>query len=108
MYNGNAFLARMSFGKGNKQEFNLLIDTGSTWTWVNTCMDEDDDCPPYFFDIHKDPENHDCTENRKRIVYGMGSIDGQICNGLIELSGVDDKFSVKMPFIARDVDPYER
>jgi len=60
-------MVRLSFGS-TEQPFDLLVDTGSSWTWVNTCakdnfkglpeIDENgiikpttsNECPVYYFD----------------------------------------------------------
>ena len=58
-----AFLAKITFGKtelkNETQTFNLLVDTGSSWTWVNSCNKafnsywKYNDCPKYYFDMTK-------------------------------------------------------
>ena len=45
------FFAQLSFGSGPEQKFSLLADTGSSWTWVDTCHESTatTQCPPFLF-----------------------------------------------------------
>ena len=87
-----AFLARITFGvsvnKSEEQTFNLLVDTGSSWTWVNSCNKaynsywNENSCPFYYFDMTKSTTLK-CSKRTKYIKYGVGEIDGNICEDVL-------------------------
>ena len=57
----------------------LILDTGSLWTWVNTC-DE-----PYCLNI-------DCKAGEPRkINYGSGTVLGNFCNADFQILGFEAK-----------------
>lgn len=90
-------LAKVTFGQTDKG-FDLLVDTGSTWNWVNSCgVGEIGACPSFFMDMRKQTNMH-CTGKTKFIKYGIGSVEGEICNINIGFLGLD--YQAKMPFIA--------
>ena len=104
MAHSNVFLAKVSFGLD--QVFNLLVDTGSSWNWVNSCHSESPgECPDYFYDLEMS-SSVECGTETKHIKYGIGEIEGPICTDYIGLYGMDESLSVQMPFIARSVNPY--
>ena len=66
-------LVKVTFGLQDKG-FDLLVDTGSTWNWVNACaLDESGNCPPFFLDMRKQTDL-ECTGETKYIKYGLGSV----------------------------------
>ena len=54
----NCYQAKITVGstEGRDQTLNLLVDTGSSWTWVKSCDKtqfpywESHSCPEYYFD----------------------------------------------------------
>ena len=52
----NLYTTKIDIGN---QTFNLLADTGSSWTWVKSCDKEmytfwqDNQCPSYYYDESK-------------------------------------------------------
>jgi hypothetical protein len=108
-----AFLARITFGKSSnsseeQQTFNLLVDTGSSWTWVNSCNKAynpywtKNKCPSYYFDMTKSTTLK-CSKNTKYIKYGVGEINGNICEDYISIhqSREQDKLSKITPFLSK-------
>jgi hypothetical protein len=59
--------------------FNLLVDTGSSWTWVKACDKSKDPywqnnkCPESYFDMAASP-SLDCSDETMYIRYGSGSV----------------------------------
>ena len=68
------------------QPKNLLVDTGSSWTWVAG------------FDRNASPTLK-CTNQTKFIQYGIGFINGEICYDNV---GLKLNFTANMPFIVAD------
>jgi len=107
-----AFLAKITFGtssnKSEEQTFNLLVDTGSSWTWVNSCNKaynpywNENKCPSYYFDMTKSTSLK-CSKETKYIKYGVGEIDGNICEDIMSVhqSRQIDQLSMKVPFLSK-------
>ena len=90
-----AYTASISFGTrigGLQQAFELLMDTGSSWTWVEACNSDvygrwkTTTCPDYLFDEDISP-SYASTPESKTIVYGSGTTKGTISH---EYLGVED------------------
>ena len=83
--------------------FNLLVDTGSSWTWVKACDGNENSywqtnkCPENFFDMGMSP-SLDCSDEKMYIRYGSGSVSGPICKDFVKVYNTDD-MRVVMPFI---------
>ena len=107
------FLTDVQFGTP-PQKFSLLADTGSSWTWVYTCSNNfkqlpfdrasaamtasESACPSYYFNP-KASSSLTCEKNRKHFIqYGIGSINGNICEDVLGVPDGDD-VSAKMPFL---------
>jgi hypothetical protein len=87
----------------SKQTFNLLIDTGSSWNWINACnfnKTSDAACPEFFFNPNRS-SSLQCSGDIKKINYGLGETEGYICTDSIEIDGLGSSSSVKMPLIMR-------
>ena len=76
-----AYTTSVSFGTrigGTQQAFELLVDTGSSWTWVEACNSDvysrwkTTTCPYYLFDEDVSP-SYASTRESKTIVYGSGA-----------------------------------
>lgn len=89
------FLTKLSVGTpSDSQTFDLLVDTGSSWNWVNTCSGEfqtyrdqaknNATCPSYYFDSKKSP-TLSCSSEQKYIRYGSGATLGTICEDEIKV-----------------------
>lgn len=63
------------------REFNLFVDTGSSWTWVNTCDPianpfwKTKTCPSFYLNIDG-ATSIKCTNKNKFIIYGSGLVAG--------------------------------
>lgn len=76
-----AYTTSVSFGAkigGQQQAFDLLVDTGSSWTWVEACNSDvfgrwkTNTCPDYLFNEDISP-SYASTQESKTIVYGSGA-----------------------------------
>lgn len=99
------YLAEIQFGT-SPQSFDLLLDTGSSWTWVDSCNSEihpqwkENECPEYYF--NEDASSTlQCTDEYKFIKYGRGAMNGQICKDYMQVTGESQEFAKGfMPFLS--------
>lgn len=67
-----------------------MLDTGSSWTWVNSCNSDVNDfwnyneCPFYYYD-EDESSTLECTDENKYIKYGIGELWGNICEENIQI-----------------------
>ena len=80
---GNMYMTTIYFAGQPKD---LLVDTGSSWTWVQG-FDRDASITLR------------CTNQTKFIQYGIGQINGEICYDYV---GLYDNFTANMPFLLVD------
>jgi hypothetical protein len=101
------YLTRVSFGGSTH---NLMIDTGSSWTWVNSCNSdvneywdrEGNECPFYYFD-EDESTSLECSDETKYIKYGIGELYGNICEENVAAVGVDN-LSARMEFLSSQME----
>ena len=101
---GDVFTSSILFGE-QLQPIEILLDTGSSWTWVNSCNPDANywkqhECPSFFFDQTKS-SSISYSGEEKYIKYGIGSMTGDIVS---DFMGVADDVKVKMPFLLNNVD----
>ena len=101
---GGVYFAELTFGTSSPpQSFRLLVDTGSSWTWVTSCSSSawagGQSCPEYYFD-EKRSSTLTCSEKTKSIGYGgaSSSVEGPICEDEVKVWGTDD-METRMPII---------
>lgn len=97
IYGGKAQMVKIDIGSED-QTFNLLVDTGSSWNWVQSCGPNfKGECPAYYFNTSSS-SSLECTEEYKYIRYASMWINGQLCKDTLHVYNTGD-MRVKMPFL---------
>ena len=60
----------------------FLFDTGSSWLWVPSIDCPKDQCINDHYDYKKSTE-FKSLDKKDKIKYGIGSVDGTVCNDVI-------------------------
>ena len=84
-----------------QQKLNLIIDTGSSWTWVKAdkCADIDD-CPNDGGAFHYLlSDTFVSTDQNKKIVYGDRTTEGQIVKDTVIATANEALMITNFPFI---------
>lgn len=77
------YFASFQFGTQH-QTMKLLLDTGSSWTWVPSSDCPDSQCPNRHYNYHHSLKFHNTTVISE-VFYGVGSIEGHIVSDVVSL-----------------------
>lgn len=83
-----SYYVEVHLGTDDKQTYNLVVDTGSFYTWVYGLSCTSDDCAAHNrFDASKSSISSQQEDNEFSIVYTSGSVQGKVVNDLFSFAG---------------------